>query len=812
MKRKIILSLMMVILFSAFGATFVTLYLRNTTALVLILVVTFVLAVIVAANLTSSITRPVNVLVQATRMISSGDLGYLVDYRDRTEFGELASNFNLMSLSLKNGYAKLEEEILERRQTEAEFQKSEAFLKTIFNSIQDPFCIIDRDYRIVRANATYARLRNKRLGDLLGKTCYEALLNRTSVCDECIVQKTFASGDPCAKEKRAHLLNGMKTWSAINTYPIVDSDGTVSHVIEYTQDITERKLSEAALRESEERYALAARGANDGLWDWDLRNNKIYLSSRWKAMLGYEEKDLGSSPEEWFGMIHPDDRGEVEIKIAAHLSGRNQYFEGEYRIRHKDGTYRWALNRGLATMDQNGHAQRMAGSQTDITSRKSAEELLVYNAFHDALTGLPNRALFMDRLQHVITASTRRADELYAVLFLDMDRFKIINDSLGHTVGDQLLIVMGQQLSECLRPGDTVARLGGDEFAILLDNISELKDAVDVAERIHQRLSTPLLVKGHEVFASVSVGIAMGSERYERPEQVLRDADIAMYQAKAKGSACYEIFDLKMHANILDRLQLEADMHGALEHKELIVFYQPIVDLKTHQLIGFEALVRWNHPTRGIIYPMEFIPMAEENGLINMLGDWILREACRELRALQERYPFPSPLKMSVNISGKQFGQGDLAEKVAAIILETGIDARTLALEITESMIMEDVDTAVETMKQLRAMGIQIHIDDFGTGYSSLSYLHRFPIDAIKIDRTFINKLTADGRNKEVILSIIALAASMDLDVIAEGVEMNHQLMNIQKMKCQFGQGFLFSVPMDPDAIDAWVKAEKFDA
>jgi diguanylate cyclase (GGDEF)-like protein len=451
----------------------------------------------------------------------------------------------------------------------------------------------------------------------------------------------------------------------------------------------------------------------------------------------------------------------------------------------------------------------MAGSQTDITSKKTVDEQLVYNAFHDALTGLPNRALFMDRLQHIITVSKRRANEIYAVLFLDMDRFKIVNDSLGHTVGDQILVAMGQKLSECLRPGDTVARLGGDEFAVLLHNIKEVKDAVEVAERIHQKLAAPLMVKSHEVFSSVSIGIAMNSAHYERPEQVLRDADIAMYQAKARGSACHEIFDPKMHANILDRLQLEADMRGALDHKEFILFYQPIIDLKTHQLISFEALVRWNHPTRGLIYPLEFIPMAEENGLINAIGEWILRESCHELRMLQERYPKEPPLKMSVNISGKQFTQRDLASKVADIITEAGIDARTLALEITESMIMENVDTAVETMKQLRSMGVQIHIDDFGTGYSSLSYLHRFPIDAIKIDRTFINKLTADGKNKEIIQSILSLASSLNFEVIAEGVEMNHQLVNMQNMHCQFGQGFLISVPMEPGAIDAWVQAEK---
>ncbi len=766
MKRNIILSLLTVFLFSVLGGVFTTTYQGNTndTLVSLVWVLTFVLVVAAVVILTRELTKPFN---------------------------------------------KLEEEIKERKQTEEALKKSETFLNTIFDSIQDPFCIIDRDYKIIRANEAYAHLKYTKLDDLIGEKCFDALLKRSSPCDDCIVQKTSLSANSCAKEKEVHSLDGTKTWVAIHTYPIVDNEGVVSHVIEYTQDITERKRAEEALRESEERYALAARGANDGLWDWDLRSNLVYYSFRWKSMLGYDEKNISGYPEEWFRRVHPDDRGEVEAKIAAHISGRSEHFESEYRIMHKDGMYRWVLNRGLAIRDHDGRAYRMAGSQTDITSKKTVDDQLVYNAFHDALTGLPNRALFMDRLQHIITVSKRRPNEVYAVLFLDMDRFKIVNDSLGHTVGDQILVVMGQKLSECLRPGDTVARLGGDEFAVLLHDIKEVKDAVEVAERIHHKLSAPLMVKGHEVFSSVSIGIAMSSELYERPEQVLRDADIAMYQAKSRGSACHEIFDPQMHANILDRLQLEADMRGALDHKEFILFYQPIIDLKTHQLIAFEALVRWSHPTRGLIYPLEFIPMAEENGLINTIGEWILRESCRELRVLQDRYPKQPPLKMSVNISGKQFTQRDLADKISAIITETGIDAHTLALELTESMIMENVDTAIETMKQLRSMGVQIHIDDFGTGYSSLSYLHRFPIDAIKIDRTFINKLSADGKNKEIIQSILSLAAGMHFDVIAEGVEMNHQLVNMQNMQCQFGQGFLISVPMEPGAIDAWVEAEK---
>jgi diguanylate cyclase (GGDEF)-like protein len=447
---------------------------------------------------------------------------------------------------------------------------------------------------------------------------------------------------------------------------------------------------------------------------------------------------------------------------------------------------------------------------TDITERKKAVEQHIHDAFHDPLTGLPNRALFMDRLQHVITASQRRpATPKYAVFFLDLDRFKIINDSLGHTIGDQVLIVVGRKLADCIRPGDTIARLGGDEFAILLENLSDPAGAVTVADRIREKLDLPLDIKGNEVFASVSIGIAVGSDRYERPEQVLRDADIAMYEAKGRGNASYEIFDSKMHANILDRLQLVADLRGAVDHKELMLYYQPIIDLKTQQLTGFEALVRWNHPTRGLIYPMEFIPLAEEHGLIHQIGAWILHEACRELKLLQTRYPAQQPLSMSINISSRQFSQQDLVGILCGFLAETGVDPHTVILEITESMIMENVDAAVVTMKRLRDMGIQIHIDDFGTGHSSLSYLQLFPVSALKIDRSFINKLTANGDNQEIITHIVSLAKSLNFDVIAEGVEMEHQLANIQNLHCGFGQGFLFARPMAFHAIDAWMQGHK---
>ena len=447
---------------------------------------------------------------------------------------------------------------------------------------------------------------------------------------------------------------------------------------------------------------------------------------------------------------------------------------------------------------------------SDITARKKADEQHMYDAFHDPLTGLPNRALFMDRLQHVITASQRRhGASNYAVFFLDMDRFKIINDTHGHSIGDQLLVVVGRKLADCIRPGDTIARLGGDEFAILLQNISDLAYTVNVAERIREKLAVPIDIKGHKLFTSISIGIALGSEGYERPEQVLRDADIAMYEAKGRGNASYEIFDIKLHANILDRMQLVDDLRGAVDKKELTLYYQPIIDLNTQQLTGFEALVRWNHPTRGLIYPMEFIPLAEEHGLIYQIGAWILREACRELKLLQVRYPAHPPLSMSINISSRQFSQQDLVGVLSGFLTETGVDPHTMILEITESMIMENVDAAIETMNRLRNMGIQLHIDDFGTGHSSLSYLQLFPISALKIDRSFINKLTANGNNQEIITHIVSLAKSLNFDVIAEGVEMEHQLAKIKNLHCGYGQGFFFARPMAFNAIDVWMQEQK---
>jgi len=573
-------------------------------------------------------------------------------------------------------------------------------------------------------------------------------------------------------------------------------------------EIAERQRAEMALRESEERYALAVQGANDGLWDWNLKTHQFYFSTRWKSMLGYEEYEIGNSLDEYYNRVHPEDIEQVKAEMAAHLEGLSPHYESEHRMRHKDGSYCWMVSRGLAVRDANGHTYRMAGSQTDITKRKLAEEQLLHDAFHDALTGLSNRALFINRLRHTIKRAKRREDYVFAVLFLDLDRFKVINDSLGHNVGDQLLIAFVRRLEACLRSVDTVARLGGDEFVILLEDITDVCGATDVAKRIQKELALPFNLGGHEVFTTMSIGIALSTTGYHQPEELLRDADAAMYRAKSLGKARYEIFDPVLHTRALTLLQVENDLRRAVEREEFQIHYQPIVELETGKLRSFEALVRWQHPNQGLVSPAAFIPVAEETGLIVPIGYWILRSACRQLHVWQVRFPANQLLTISVNLSGKQFSQPDLIQQIDQILQETGLDARSLSLEITESMIMENDESAIATLLQLRDLGVKLSIDDFGTGYSSLGRLHHFPINVLKIDRSFVSGLGINEGNLKIIEAIVTLAHQLDMEVTAEGVEMAEQLAQLRKLKCEYGQGYFFSRPLDSQAAEALIVAK----
>jgi diguanylate cyclase (GGDEF)-like protein/PAS domain S-box-containing protein len=562
------------------------------------------------------------------------------------------------------------------------------------------------------------------------------------------------------------------------------------------------KHAQEALKESEERYALAARGSNDGLWDWNLSANVVHFSPRWKAMLGYQEREIGDKPEEWFDRIHDADRERVKEEIATHQRGLTPHFESEHRVLHKDGSFRWMLSRGVAIHDDSGNALRMAGSQTDITEGKVS----------DPLTGLPNRLLFIDRVGRLIKHTKRHKDQLFAVLFMDLDGFKMINDSMGHLIGDQLLLGVANRLEKGLRSTDTVARLGetftvarlgGDEFTVLLDDIKDPSDAERAADRMMKALASPFILGGKEVFTSVSIGIALSNAAYEQPEEILRDADTAMYRAKSLGKARYEVFDADMRASVMARLQLETDLRRAIERGEFRNFYQPIVALASGEIAGLEALLRWQHPTRGLLGPKEFIPVAEETGLIRELGWWNLREACRQITEWRASSVAHRHLTISVNLSAKQFLQPHLVGEIRKLLRELALPPEALKLEITESTVMGDPSGAVEMLQQIKSLGICLAIDDFGTGYSSLSYLHRFPLDTLKIDRSFISGMGDHGEGMEIARSILPMANNLRLDVVAEGVETVEQVALLKKLHCKYGQGYYFSRPLSAESTAA---------
>jgi diguanylate cyclase (GGDEF)-like protein/PAS domain S-box-containing protein len=570
----------------------------------------------------------------------------------------------------------------------------------------------------------------------------------------------------------------------------MDSD-LLSRSIRYA---IERQQADEALRDSEERYALAVRGANDGLWDWDLTTGKVYYSERWHSMLGLDEFELDGTYEAWTKRIHPDDLQEFKRAMELHLESETEQFSHEHRIRSKSGHYLWVLSRGVAVADLDGMPQRMAGSMSDITARKRAEEQLMHDALHDHLTGLPNRNLMLDRLDQAIQRLRGRLSKGFAVLFMDLDRFKNVNDSLGHAIGDKLLVQTAERLTSIIRPGDTVARLGGDEFALLLADVFTLSQVTHIADRILEDCAKPVIIDGNEISTSVSIGITMGTDRYESAHEVLRDADIAMYLAKSEGKACYQIFDREMHQRVVKLQRLEVELRQAVERNEFILHYQPIVSLSNDGLVGFEALIRWNHPERGMVPPGEFIYAAEETGLIVPMGWWTLREACRQTKSWQDQHPSNPLLSISVNVSGKLFNQPDFVIALRRILKDTRLPATSLRIEITESVLLDHADESIAKLAELRKLGVGLHVDDFGTGYSSLSYLQKFNYDTLKIDRSFVQEVVDSDA---IVQSIITLGKLLGMNIIAEGVETEDQLERLRELECPQVQGFWFSKPVD---------------
>jgi PAS domain S-box-containing protein len=574
-----------------------------------------------------------------------------------------------------------------------------------------------------------------------------------------------------------------------------------------------RRDAERALEDSEERYALALRGTNDGLWDWKVDTGAVYYSARWNALVGLPEEEKTGTLSLWESLIHPDDLSRVRQALADHVNGLTPHFEIDHRVRHATGFWRWMLARGVAERSASGTASRVAGSLTDITEAKVA----------DALTGLPNRVLFSDRLARLVAHVRRSPDYQFALLFLDLDRFKYINDSFGHSAGDQFLVHVAQRLEQTLRSNDTVARFvqdtdrgsalggpvlarfGGDEFAIILSAINDASDATKVADRIAQALAEPFLLCSRTIYTTASIGIALSHLGYERAEDMLRDADTALYRAKAVGRARFEVFDAAMRAEVVERLGVETEMRHALDAGEFGVYYQPIVSLATGDVRALEALLRWHHPRRGLLSAGEFIAVAEDSGLIVPINFWVIKEACRQLAEWKETNP---DLTVTVNLSARLIGMPDLPERLLEIVTPTGVEPERIELEIVENLVLASPNEPHLTLERLRALGFRLSIDDFGTGYSSLSHLHCLPVNRLKIDRSFIANST-DRSLRGIVRTIVTLAEHLGLEVVAEGVETTAQLDEIVELGCGFGQGYHLHRPAPAEAISKLLKVTK---
>lgn len=599
-------------------------------------------------------------------------------------------------------------------------------------------------------------------------------------------------------ELRAKRKDGSWKW-LLDTGKVTeyDTDGSPLRMVGVHIEIDHIKDNEQRIKESERRYKLAVNGSRDGIWDWNLLEDKVYYAPQWKRMLGLKASDpVSDSPDEWTSRIDPRDIGAFMQEFNQHLSGEDDIFEVEMRMIHAKGQTVWVLCRGAVVRDDSGRAIRVAGSLADITAIKDAQDKLRKAAEHDRLTDLPNRELFVKRLKKSIQKAKDDPNYKFAVLFFDFDRFKIINDSLGHNVGDALLVDIAKQFREVLRHSDTAARFGGDEFVVLLNDLESYDEAKLASDRLLNTFAKPHQLSGHEVISTASIGMVTNEQQYETAEEMIRDADAAMYQAKAAGRAQAIIFDQAMHEKALNQLNLESDLRTALDNNQFYLVYQPIVDLATKELHGFEALLRWNHPTRGNISPAEFIPITEDTGLIVPIGEWVLREASRQLQQWNRTIRIDRPITVNVNLSMRQVCHPGIIETIRSVIEETGINPSHLKLEVTESTIVDDRHDMVPILNQIREMGILLAMDDFGTGHSSLGNLHMLPVDILKIDQSFIKSMSDNRALAAVMQAIITLAQHLGMVTVAEGIETTDQLALLQSLDCQFGQGFYFQRPM----------------
>jgi|GEM_PF-2109538 len=591
----------------------------------------------------------------------------------------------------------------------------------------------------------------------------------------------------------------------------VHSDDEVGELVKgfntFLDNLEARELSEDALRESEERYALVARATNEGLWDWDLKKDEIYFSPRFFALIGKnaDESSALNTPEEWYKLIYPKDLDLVKSAISAYLNDQTPHFQCEHRLLHHDGSYRWVLSRGLAIRDASGKAIRMAGSHSDITYRKEAAYKLRYDAFHDSLTGLYNRAWFFNYLQKLLNGHSRNKDLNFAILFLDLDQFKLVNDSLGHAAGDELLVEVSERLKASLREQDVLARFGGDEFVIFLE-CDENYRFIQIAERIIQQLSLSFSINNSDVYTGASIGITLQATGYKDANEMLRDADLAMYQAKKNGKNCYVIFDEEMRYQLLKQIDTEKLLREAIKNDELELYYQPIISLSDSRLVGFEALLRWNNPTLGEVSPAVFIPLAEANGTIIELGQWVFESAFIQLKAWKEEFSGFDDLVLSINMSPVQFLDELFLKKLPKIMDSYNIKGSEIAIEITETAIIRKKELATKVIKNFKKSGIRIHLDDFGTGYSSLSHLAGFPIDLIKIDRSFIQRFGINAKEDKLVNAIINFAHELGIRCTAEGIEEAAQQRLLNISNCDYAQGYFIAKPAPASQLTGFIR------
>lgn len=780
------------------------------------------LGILLALFVASRISGPIHRIIDDVNRIAGGDLEHSVSVRSRTELRLLADSIQAMVqriLDQLRDIRRVEEQLTERnaelekinlelvqevgaRQVfEHKLTKSELILRAFFDAVTESALMVDTDGQIVEINQVACKRLGHSREQLVGRNVAEFFewdaferyyeKGMDAVCDKKTVRFEDETGN--------RILD-------LICVPIIDAQERVEYLAFYINDVTVKKRKEREVLEYYAYFQQLFENAPLGISIYDAQSRVLRVNKAYEALFICSEEELVGRTTG--NLFIPENKTDEALFITRQQLQRQDVRMETVRKR-LDGSLVHVSLLSFPIYIHNEHKGSYVIYQ-DISERKHAEEKLLHHSFHDSLTGFPNRALLLDKLAQALRRSRERRLPLFALVYLDLDRFKVVNDSLGHAAGDQLLLTVAQKLSKLMRPSDTVSRIGGDEFAVLLEALDSPREALHRASTMQKEICQPMKVDGHEIVTSASIGVVVGPVRHDRPESLLRDAEIAMYKAKGMGRNRIKLFQSTMREQAAEILRLENDLRHAVEQNEFLLHYQPLVSVQSGRVVGFEALVRWHHPSRGLIFPDEFVAVAEDSGLILPMGQLVLAEACKQLRVWQNQHPELHELVMAVNLSAKQFLQNDLISWIEQTVLESGLEMKNLKLEITESVVMENAHSARGMLQRLKSLGVQVSIDDFGTGYSSLSYLHQFPIDTLKVDRSFIHRIEGREEDVEIVRAIITLAHNLGMGVVAEGVETVHQARELTAMGCDLFQGYLFSRPLPPEDAEQLLLAEPF--